>query len=653
MSPRPTAARSFRRDRLAWAAVLTLLPLALGAGYLWTHRRVLPAVTVFPDAVADPHIVALAYERVVTKPDDVHVDPQRLRDHLDALRAAGFQPVTLTALHAYIDQGHPLPAKSLLLTFDHGYLSTYDVVDPLLREMHWPATIFLTTHYQEARDPGYLYWDRLQRMVDSGIWEIGSHGHRGHDEVVVSATGERAPFFLRRMWLDTAGRVETIDEFAARLDEDYRRGKATIDGHVRGAQVLAYAPPLANPGLITTDPEIHDKARELVQSRFLLTFSDDRFGVNGPLATPYGLRRLRVSPQWTGAELVERLTQSLGASDEAPARAQQPERPARWAVGSGELRFEGTELVVKGTPRADVWRAGSQWFEEWEVEADLRTDGGQFWLVQQDAQGLAEWRFGGDAARTYLQIRRHPERIETLAQFPTGITPGTWHHLKLAKRGCGVCIEWDGRPLVERPAYLPGRWMGPFGLVTWENETRLRLANLRFATLPYRVRTLAAEPSQDDVQAAIGSAGELAALSPLWLELQRGTLKELAVDRPLLAILSRRYGWEIVPTVRIVSEGAAAGSAGGVDTQWMQEASRRLQAEGWSGIYVDVRALSPSRQRVLAARIDDLVRTSSWRERRILLAERRRRGNVALDAGDASTMLFLPPIAPSLQTAGR
>jgi peptidoglycan/xylan/chitin deacetylase (PgdA/CDA1 family) len=643
--PRRSPVRSFARDRRAWALVLTLVPAALAGGHLWRHRQVFASPQAFPGGVVDPRIVVLAYGRVVTDPDGVHVDAERLRTHLAKLRASGFAPVTLAALRSHLDEGRPLPARSLLLTFDHGYLSTYEAVDPLLRDVHWPAVMFLTTRYQEARDPGFLYWDRLQCMVDSGIWEIGSHGHRGHEEVPVGAAGEQGPFFVRRMWLALAHRTETIDEFAARLDDDYRRGKAAIEEHVRGTQVVAYAPPLASPGLITTDPEIHETTRRLLRSRFLLTFSEDGFGVNGSLATAHGLRRLRVSPEWSDAELVERLTHALDVPTATAARTDAVDQPARWAVGSGELHFADKELIVKGTPRADVWRAGSQWAEEWGVEADVRTDGGQFWIVQQDATGTKEWRFGGHAERTYVQTRQLGEHAETLAHFDTGIVPGQWHHLKLNKRGCGIWVEWDGRVLSERPVYLPDRWSGPLGCVTWQNETHLRLANLRFAPLRYRVQAMGGEPSREEVEAAIHSGGDLAAVSPLWIDVEQATLKEHTLDRQLFAILSRRYGWEIVPTLRILPAAAGLRSADGVESAWLAEAAKRLQGEAWSGIYVDVRALAPAHRQAVAARIADLVQLSPWSERRVLLAEQRRRSGAALGSTDADSLLFLPSVA--------
>ena len=62
----------------------------------------------------------------------------------------------------------------MLVSFDEGYLATYESADPVLRELRWPAVMFLRTDRQENRDVSFLFWDRLRRMSQSGLWEIAS-----------------------------------------------------------------------------------------------------------------------------------------------------------------------------------------------------------------------------------------------------------------------------------------------------------------------------------------------------------------------------------------------------------------------------------------------------------------------------------------------
>jgi hypothetical protein len=77
----------------------------------------------------------------------------------------------------------------------------------------------------------------------------------------------------------------------------------------------------------------------------------------------------------------------------------------------------------------------------------------------------------------------------------------------------------------------------------------------------------------------------VAAISPLWLVAHERALDEQALDRDLLDILARRYGWEIVPTVRL-----RPGSERGLEA-WLPGVVRRAEKEGWAGLRLDAAGL--------------------------------------------------------------
>lgn len=68
----------------------------------------------------------------------------------------------------------------LVLTFDDGLLSDFDVVAPMLAEAGLCGTFFVTT--SNVGRPGYATWDHLRQMADAGM-EIASHGIR-HEYLV-------------------------------------------------------------------------------------------------------------------------------------------------------------------------------------------------------------------------------------------------------------------------------------------------------------------------------------------------------------------------------------------------------------------------------------------------------------------------------------
>lgn len=625
--PTPLSARTFKEDRRAWLVLLVATLVSVAGGYWGLHRAAVPPPDPAGARSTDPRIVVLAFDRVSDRGADVHLDPAVLRGHLDDLRREGFQPITLGELDAFYHRAQLLPAKPVLLTFDFGYLETYAAADPLLRAMGWRAVMFLVSNRQERRDPAFIYWDRAQRMVDSGVWEIGAQGHLSHDPIPIDDRGAAGSFLADRKWLTYAGRVETGEEFTARVRRDYEESKEAIESHLRAYRVLACASRIGFSGA-PGGRDVFEVNHDAMTAGYSLGFVDDRFGVNDRQSDPHRLKRLRVDPTWSRERLMQRIHTALGDPPAAtPARV----GFSAWVPGTGAARVHSGELVMTGTPRVDVWLPGSPWASDWVLEADVWTDGTEVWVVQESARPGEAWRWGGHDRATYLQRLEWGAVSETLATFPGGIAPRAWHHLTLIKRGAGLWVEWNEHPLAERPVYLPGTWRGNIGVVGWRTDpaAQVRLSRLTLSRYPFDLRSVSAQPTQAEVQALISEARSIAAVSPPAGVVAGGELYEEGFDRDLFAILSRRYGWEVVPTIRLarLAPSRQAAPVGSVDETprraaggWAADVVARVQAQGWEGIRVDSTALSPSDRRRLGAAVGQVERRLRGEGRRFLLA---------------------------------
>ncbi len=618
----PPSARTFRRDRLAWYSLFVLIVVSGGSGYWGLHRTVIPPPDPARADSTNPRILILAYDRINDRGTEGQVTPEVLHGQLEALRQEGFEPITLQELVAFYSQARALPSKPILLTFDFGYLDTYDAVDPILRAMAWRAVMFLVTNRQERRDSAYLYWDRVQRMVDSGVWEIGAQGHVSHDPIPIDQHGTLGSFLVERMWLDAAGRRETVDEFTSRVRTDYEASRLAIESNLRNYRVLACASRIGFLG--ATPHNVFEINREAMASLFSLGFVEDRFGVNDRLSDPHRLKRLRVNPRWSASTLTHRIRETL--KDPPLASARHSDEPAPWVADVGEVRLERGELVMSGAPRTDLWLPGSQWPQDWVLEADLWTEGADIWIVQESDTPGEEWRWGGHDGRTYLQRRRWSHVTETVATFPIGITPGSWHSLKLMRRGAGVWIEWDNRPLTERPVYLPAMRQGHVGVVGWRTDgiAKIRIAHLRFSRYPFEIRSVSQSPSQQEVQALIHDAPTIAAVSPVGGIVTGHDVHDVRFDRNLLAILSHRYGWELIPTVRVLPDDGAEparmpGVSGVTSVGWPSDILTRVEREGWGGLHLDLTRLVPSDRQVIEPTVDLIERRLGARGRRLVV----------------------------------
>lgn len=72
------------------------------------------------------------------------IEPARFAAHLRALNDAGYRPVAIEDFVHWLEEGTPtLPARAFVLTFDDGFADLHRHAWPLLRELGWPATVFL------------------------------------------------------------------------------------------------------------------------------------------------------------------------------------------------------------------------------------------------------------------------------------------------------------------------------------------------------------------------------------------------------------------------------------------------------------------------------------------------------------------------------
>lgn len=122
----------------------------------------------------------LMYHHVV--PDgaacnDACITVSRLEQDFRWLNENGYHTVLPRELAA----GQPLPEKAVLITFDDGYRSNYDLAYPLLQKYQIKAAIAIIVYMQDLWANSFLTWDMCREMDASGLVEIGSHGYAIHN----------------------------------------------------------------------------------------------------------------------------------------------------------------------------------------------------------------------------------------------------------------------------------------------------------------------------------------------------------------------------------------------------------------------------------------------------------------------------------------
>ncbi|MBE3598761.1 MAG: polysaccharide deacetylase family protein [Limnochordaceae bacterium] len=140
-----------------------------------------------PRAGARGPALILMYHRVAPASaggaTGLRVEPRMLDAQIRYLQRHGYHLVPLGRLVRQLCGEEPLVPRTVAITFDDGYEELFRYAWPILRARHAPATIFVVAglsanRWERAR--GYprkpLLGDReLQRMVASGLVEVGSH----------------------------------------------------------------------------------------------------------------------------------------------------------------------------------------------------------------------------------------------------------------------------------------------------------------------------------------------------------------------------------------------------------------------------------------------------------------------------------------------
>ena len=99
--------------------------------------------------------------------DNLRIQMQYLKDH-------GYHPITMQELYDYVTKGEKLPSKPVCITFDDGYLDSYTIVYPMMKEFGYPWTLFLITD-DVGKSYNRMTWEQLKEMADSGAVTIATH----------------------------------------------------------------------------------------------------------------------------------------------------------------------------------------------------------------------------------------------------------------------------------------------------------------------------------------------------------------------------------------------------------------------------------------------------------------------------------------------
>ncbi|NIQ16060.1 MAG: polysaccharide deacetylase family protein, partial [Candidatus Dadabacteria bacterium] len=130
-------------------------------------------------------IPVLCYHSIDPSNSVISVSPESFAAQMRHLKKLGYQSISLNEIVNYVHKGVSNFNRPIGIIFDDGYRNNYTKAFPVLQEVGYTATIFVTTGYcgkfnewgaQNNSIPRLpmMTWEEISEMSRNGI-EIGSH----------------------------------------------------------------------------------------------------------------------------------------------------------------------------------------------------------------------------------------------------------------------------------------------------------------------------------------------------------------------------------------------------------------------------------------------------------------------------------------------
>ena len=151
----------------------------------------------------------LCYHRFGVKTSKLNVTPAAFEQQMDWLARNGYTVITFARLARFLEGKEAIPAKSVVITIDDGYRSSYEIAFPILKKFRFPATVFLYTDFVGASDA--MTWAQMKEMTASGLVTIQPHS-KSHANLTQRLPNETEPRYRDRIRREIGAPVAAIKE---------------------------------------------------------------------------------------------------------------------------------------------------------------------------------------------------------------------------------------------------------------------------------------------------------------------------------------------------------------------------------------------------------------------------------------------------------
>lgn len=315
------------------------------------------------------------------------ISPERFREHLFALKDAGYETISLAELYDFKQGRGTLPEKPVVITFDDGRRDSYYGAGPILNALDFEASMFAISRYAgQKRNDYYMDLAELRRMNNDSLWYVEAHARDAHDEGYKIGPASFGPFYANLLWKDEEQRLENLDEYRTRVASDMAATQHELEERL-GTEITAFAFPFGEYGQnrtndARTSPILLEEASKL----YHMLFFQEAPGVHFTQTYPHGgkldedtylIRRITVPDGATVDDLLRLLAQG---SAKASTYEDDMSEDRGWRSKWGMVQIVPDRgLVLRATPSqtgASAILDGTAYWADYALEATVETPPG-------------------------------------------------------------------------------------------------------------------------------------------------------------------------------------------------------------------------------------------------------------------------------------
>lgn len=174
-------------------------------------------------------ISVLCYHRFGKAGSRLNVTAAAFEAQMDYLARNGYTVVPMQQLAGFLEGRTALPPKTVVITIDDGYKSTFEIAWPILRKFGFPATVYLYSDFVGAGDA--LSWGQMKEMTTAGLIDIQPHS-KTHANLTLRLPGETEARYRERIRREVDAPVAAIKDKLAVTSFSYAYPYGDVNDYV-------------------------------------------------------------------------------------------------------------------------------------------------------------------------------------------------------------------------------------------------------------------------------------------------------------------------------------------------------------------------------------------------------------------------------------